>query len=90
MQTKPVLNDPAMVAKIVELDSGWASDADIAWNAAEDKDSYADRSRVKICLGDLYRAGLLKRMYIRHRDQPLCCYLLEPSVLNDALDEWQR
>jgi hypothetical protein len=88
MKNTPKFRDPSMVAKIADLEPGWASAADIAWSLTEDDDSsYEARSRVKTALGDLYRAGVIERLYVRHKDAPMACYLIDPAKLADALAE---
>jgi hypothetical protein len=46
-----------------------------------------DHRPVKSCLAQLYHLGLVERLYVRHRDQPLCCYKLDSERLHRWLEE---
>lgn len=71
--------DRAMVRQIANLDPGWHSAPDIAWQIVGG--SYEERSRVKQTCSELYRAGYLERLYVQHADRPMSCYKIDPGKL---------
>ena len=86
MNTNAKFDDPVLVAKIGQLETGWASGPDIAWSLSDG--SYESRSAVKSALGELYRAGVISRMYVRHKDSPMACYFIDSEAILKALEEW--
>jgi hypothetical protein len=78
-----------MAARIAGRGPGWASATDIAHTVAKEPTPSA-RARVKQCLGDLYRAGLLERIYVSHCAAPMLCYKVHPDLISAALEDQQE
>lgn len=64
--------------------TGWVSAQQAAWAVAGN--SYEGRSTVKKCLGDLYRAREIQRIFVTHNDAPMLCYYLDGQHLQELAE----
>jgi hypothetical protein len=87
MQYIPTPEALSIISHLAQIEpAGWHSGANLSWEVAGE--SKPDRDSVRQVLGDLYRAHLMKRMFIQHVGRPTPCFLLEPNELEDLIEGW--
>ena len=74
-----------LIDRMARLEPGWQSGAEISFAIAGDDRSL--RTQVRHLLNDLCARGRIDRMYIKHRSEPMACFLIIPAELNALLNE---
>jgi len=79
----------SIISHLAQLEpAGWHTAANLTWEVGGE--SKSDRDFVRQVLNDLYRAHLMKRMFVQHAGRPTPCFLLEPNELEDLIEGWTR